>query len=79
MTETRRPGVDPFSEDPTEIVEEEISIEKTPALFDAEAELAERVRGDFAGVLGRQQDVGVARMNAGNIAQSVMRLKGLGG
>tara|TARA_R100000742_G_C4275620_1_gene96206 strand:- start:790 stop:1794 length:1005 start_codon:yes stop_codon:yes gene_type:complete len=53
--------------------------EETPALFDAEAELAERVRGDFAGVLGRQQDVGVARMNAGNIAQSVMRLKGLGG
>lgn len=78
-TETRKPGVDPFSEKPTEIVEEEISIEETPALFDAEAELAETIKGDFAGVLGRQQDVGVARMNAGNIAQSVMRLKGLGG
>ena len=78
-TETIRRGVEPVSEKPTEIVEVEETVEKIPDDFDALSRLQERVSTDFAGVLERQEDVTSARMNTGNIAQSIMRLKGLGG
>ncbi len=78
-TETRRPGVEPLSEKPTEIVEVEETVEQIPDDFDALSRLQERVGSDFAGVLERQEDVTRARINTGNIAQSIMRLKGLGG
>tara|TARA_Y100001970_G_scaffold289459_1_gene419960 strand:- start:1711 stop:2580 length:870 start_codon:yes stop_codon:yes gene_type:complete len=78
-TETRRQGVEPLSEKPTEIVEVEETVEKIPDDFDALSRLQERVGTDFAGVLARQGDVTRARINTGNIAQSIMRLKGLGG
>jgi hypothetical protein len=55
------------------------TVEPIPGEFDAISRLQETVRGDYEGVLSRQQDVGRARNNIGNIAQSVMRLKALGG
>jgi hypothetical protein len=79
VTETRRPGVEPFSERPIEIVEKETTVEPMPETIDAVSRLQERIRGDFEGVLARQEDVARARNNVGNIAQSIMRLKALGG
>ena len=79
VTETRRPGVEPLTERPIEIVEREETIEPIPEEVDAIARLQERIRGDFEGLLARQEDVARARNNAGNIAQSIMRLKALGG
>ena len=64
---------------PIEIVETEEIIEPIPEEVDAVARLQERISGDFEGVLARQQDVGRARNNVGNISQSIMRLKSLGG
>ena len=79
VTETRRPGVEPLTERPVEIVEREETVEPIPEEVDAVARLQERIKGDFEGVLARQQDVARARNNVGNIAQSIMRLKALGG
>lgn len=79
VTETRRAGVEPLTERPIEIVEREETVEPIPEEVDAVARLQERIRGDFEGVLSRQQDVARARNNVGNIAQSIMRLKALGG
>ena len=79
VTETRRPGVEPFSERPIEIVEKETTVEPMPETIDAVSRLQERITGDFEGVLSRQEDVTRARNNVGNIAQSIMRLKALGG
>jgi len=79
VTETRRPGVEPLTERPIEIVEREETIEPMPEEVDAIARLQETIRGDFEGLLARQEDVARARNNAGNIAQSIMRLKALGG
>jgi hypothetical protein len=79
VTETRKPSVDPFSEKPIEIVEREETVESIPGEFDAISNLQETIRGDYEGVLSRQEDVSRARNNIGNIAQSVMRLKALGG
>lgn len=79
VTETRRAGVEPLTERPIEIVEREETVEPIPEEVDAIARLQERIRGDFEGVLARQQDVARARNNVGNIAQSIMRLKALGG
>ena len=79
VTETRKPGVEPLTERPIEIVETEETIEPMPEEVDAIARLQERIRGDFEGLLARQEDVSRARNNAGNIAQSIMRLKALGG
>jgi len=79
VTETRRPGVEPLTERPIEIVEREETIEPIPEEVDAIARLQERIKGDFEGVLARQEDVARARNNVGNIAQSIMRLKALGG
>lgn len=55
------------------------TVEPLPGEFDAISNLQETIRGDYEGVLSRQEDVGRARNNIGNIAQSVMRLKALGG
>jgi hypothetical protein len=55
------------------------TVEPIPEEVDAVARLQERIKGDFEGVLSRQQDVARARNNVGNIAQSIMRLKALGG
>jgi len=79
VTETRRAGVEPLTERPMEIVEEEITVEPIPEEVDSVARLQETIKGDFEGVLARQQDVARARNNAGSIAQSIMRLKALGG
>jgi len=79
VTETRRPSVEPFSERPIEIVEKETTVEPMPETIDAVSRLQERITGDFEGVLARQEDVTRARNNVGNIAQSIMRLKALGG
>ena len=79
VTETRSPGVEPLTERPIEIVEREETIEPIPEEVDAIARLQERIKGDFEGVLARQEDVARARNNVGNIAQSIMRLKALGG
>jgi len=79
VTETRRAGVEPLTERPIQIVEREETVEPIPEEVDAVARLQERIRGDFEGVLSRQQDVARARNNVGNIAQSIMRLKALGG
>lgn len=79
VTETRRPGVEPLTERPIEIVEREETIEPMPEEVDAIARLQERIRGDFEGLLARQENVARARNNTGNIAQSIMRLKALGG
>ena len=79
VTETRRAGVEPLTEKPMEIVEEEITVEPIPEEVDSVARLQETIKGDFEGVLARQQDVARARNNAGSIAQSIMRLKALGG
>lgn len=54
-------------------------VEPLPGEFDAISNLQETIRGDYEGVLSRQDDVNKARNNIGNIAQSVMRLKALGG
>ncbi len=54
-------------------------VKPLPGEFDAISNLQETIRGDYEGVLSRQEDVGRARSNIGNIAQSVMRLKALGG
>jgi hypothetical protein len=79
VTETRRAGVEPLSERPIEIVEREETVEPIPEQIDSVARLQEKIKGDFEGVLSRQQDVARARNNVGNIAQSIMRLKALGG
>jgi len=79
VTETRKPSVDPFSERPIETVERKETVEPIPGEFDALSRLQETIRGDYEGVLSRQEDVSRARNNIGNIAQSVMRLKALGG
>jgi hypothetical protein len=79
VKETRRASVEPLTERPIEIVETEEIIEPIPEEVDAVARLQERISGDFAGVVGRQEDAGRARRNAGNIGQSIMRLKALGG
>lgn len=79
VTETRRASIEPLTERPIEIVETEETVEPIPGEVDAIARLQERIRGDFEGVLSRQQDVARARNNVGNIAQSIMRLKALGG
>jgi len=55
------------------------TVEPIPEEVDAVARLQERIKGDFEGVLARQEDVAIARNNVGNIAQSIMRLKALGG
>jgi hypothetical protein len=55
------------------------TVEPIPEEVDSVARLQERIKGDFEGVLARQQDVARARNNAGSIAQSIMRLKALGG
>ena len=55
------------------------TVEPIPEEVDAVARLQERIKGDFEGVLARQEDVARARNNVGNIAQSIMRLKALGG
>lgn len=55
------------------------TVEPIPEEVDAVARLQERIKGDFEGVLARQEDVAMARNNVGNIAQSIMRLKALGG
>jgi len=55
------------------------TVEPIPEEVDAVARLQETIKGDFEGVLARQQDVGRARNNIGNIGQSIMRLKTLGG
>lgn len=55
------------------------TVEPLPGEFDAISNLQETIRGDYESVLSRQEDVGRARSNIGNIAQSVMRLKALGG
>jgi hypothetical protein len=77
--ETRKKTVEPLSERPIETVETEQIIEPIPEEVDAVSRLQERIAGDFEGVLARQQDVGRARNNVGNISQSIMRLKSLGG
>jgi hypothetical protein len=79
VTETRKPGVEPLSERPIQIVEEETTVEPIPETIDAVSRLQERISGDFEGVLARQQNVAKARNNVGNISQSIMRLKSLGG
>ena len=79
VTETRRAGVEPLTERPMEIVETEETVEPIPEEVDSVARLQETIKGDFEGVLARQQDVARARNNAGSIAQSIMRLKALGG
>jgi len=55
------------------------TVEPIPEEVDAVSRLQERIKGDFEGVLARQEDVARARNNVGNIAQSIMRLKALGG
>jgi hypothetical protein len=55
------------------------TVEPIPGEFDALSRLQETIRGDYEGVLSRQENVGRAINNIGNIAQSVMRLKALGG
>jgi len=77
--ETRKKSVEPLSERPIETVETEQIIEPIPEEVDAVSRLQERISGDFEGVLARQEDVGRARNNVGNISQSIMRLKSLGG
>ena len=79
VKETRRASVEPLTERPIEILKTEEIIEPIPEEVDAVARLQERISGDFAGVVGRQEDAGRARRNAGNIGQSIMRLKALGG
>ena len=79
VTETRRQGFDPLTQRPIEIVETEETVEPIPEEVDSVARLQETIKGDFEGVLARQQDVARARNNAGSIAQSIMRLKALGG
>ena len=79
VTETRTAGIDPLTERPMEIVETEETVEPIPEEVDSVARLQETIKGDFEGVLARQQDVARARNNAGSIAQSIMRLKALGG
>ena len=79
VTEKRTPSVEPGTEKPTQKITKEVSVEEVPDTVDAVAELQERIKTDFMGVVERQEDVGRARMNAGNIAQSIMRLKALGG
>ena len=79
VTETRTAGIDPLTERPMEIVETEETVEPIPGEVDSVSRLQETIKGDFEGVLARQQDVARARNNAGNIAQSIMRLKALGG
>jgi len=77
--ETRKKTVEPLSERPIETIETEQIIEPIPEEVDAVSRLQERISGDFEGVLARQEDVGRARNNVGNISQSIMRLKSLGG
>jgi len=79
VTETRTAGIDPLTERPMEIVETEETVEPIPGEVDSVSRLQETIKGDFEGVLARQQDVARARNNAGSIAQSIMRLKALGG
>jgi len=79
VTETTKAGIDPVTERPIQIVEREETVEPIPEEVDSVARLQERIKGDFEGVLARQQDVARARNNVGNIAQSIMRLKALGG
>jgi len=79
VTETTKAGVDPVTERPIQIVEREETVEPIPEEVDSVARLQERIKGDFEGVLARQEDVARARNNVGNIAQSIMRLKALGG
>jgi len=55
------------------------TVEPIPEEVDAVARLQEKIKGDFEGVISRQEDVSRARNNAGNIGQSIMRLKALGG
>ena len=74
------PGVDPLTEMPIQrVVGQAVTQEPIPSQFDATANLQEQIKTDFTGVMERQTDVNKARMNAGNIAQSIMRLKALGG
>lgn len=79
VKETRKKTVEPISERPIEVVEREEIVESIPEEVDAVARLQEQVKEDFAGVLARQQDMAKARNNIGNIGQSIMRLKALGG
>ena len=79
VTRTTKAGIEPFTEKPIQIVETEETVEPIPEEVDSVARLQERIKGDFEGVLARQQDVARARNNAGSIAQSIMRLKALGG
>ena len=55
------------------------TVEPIPEEVDAVSSLQEQIKTDFAGVIQRQENVGISRMNVGNIAQSIMRLKALGG
>lgn len=79
VTETRRASIEPLTERPIEIVETEETVEPIPGEVDAVARLQETIKGDFAGVLARQEDMAKARNNIGSIGQSIMRLKALGG
>ncbi len=73
-------GVDPVTERPIQrVVGQTFTQEPIPTEFDSTANLQEQIKTDFAGVMDRQEDVNKARMNVGNIAQSIMRLKALGG
>ena len=79
VTEKRTPSVEEGTEKPMQKVSKEVSVEQIPDTVDAISELQEKIKTDFAGVMSRQQDVGRARLNVGNIGQSIMRLKALGG
>lgn len=79
VTEKRTPSVEPGTEKPIQKVTKQVSVEQMPEAVDAVSSLQEQIKTDFAGVIQRQENVGTARVNAGNIAQSIMRLKALGG
>ena len=79
VTKTTKAGIEPFTEKPIQIVETEETVEPIPGEVDAVARLQETIKGDFAGVLARQEDMAKARNNIGSIGQSIMRLKALGG
>lgn len=79
VTEKRTPSVEPGTEKPIQKVTKQVSVEPMPEAVDAVSSLQEQIKTDFAGVIQRQENVGISRMNVGNIAQSIMRLKALGG
>jgi hypothetical protein len=59
VTRTTKAGIEPFTEKPIQIVETEETVEPIPGEVDAVARLQETIKGDFAGVLARQEDQGI--------------------